>query len=67
MQDICNPRAPKVLETPMHVPFLLQCSDVIAKLRGCNDIAKGRGKRKGAEFSSVSRFLSDIVGTPWHF
>ena len=31
----------------------LQCWDVIAKLRGYNNIANGRGKRKGAEFSKV--------------
>ena len=38
----------------MHVPFPLQCSDVIAKLRGNNNIAKGRGRgRKGVECSKV--------------
>ena len=46
----------------MHVPFRLQCWDVIAKLRGYNNIAKGRGKTKGSRiFQSVSRFLSKIV------
>ena len=46
----------------MHVPFPLQCWDVIAKLRGYNNIAKGRGKTKGSRiFQSVSRFLSKIV------
>lgn len=35
------------------VPFPLQCLDVIAKLPGYNNIAKGTGKRKGAEFSNV--------------
>ena len=43
-------------------PFPLQCWDVIAKLRGYNNIAKGRGKTKGSRiFQSVSRFLSKIV------
>ena len=47
----------------MHVRFRLQCWDVIAKLRGYNNIAKGRGKTKGSRiFQSVSRFLSKIVG-----
>jgi len=46
----------------MHVPFPLQCWDVIAKLCGYNNIAKGRGKTKGSRiFQSVSRFLSKIV------
>ena len=36
-----------------YVPFPLQCGDVSAKLRGYNSIAKGRGKRKGAELSKV--------------
>ena len=46
----------------MHVPFPLQCWDVIAKLRGYNNIAKGRGKTKGGRiFQCVSRFLSKIV------
>ena len=46
----------------MHVPFRLQCRDVIAKLRGYNNIAKGRGKTKGSRiFQSASRFLSKIV------
>ena len=54
--------SPKIPETPMHVPFPLQCWDVIAKLRGYNNIAKGRGKTKGSRiFQSVSRFLSKIV------
>ena len=54
--------SPKILETPMHVPFPLQCWDVIAKLRGYNNIAKGRGKTKRSRiFQSVSRFLSKIV------
>ena len=48
--DIYNPRAPKVLETPMHVPVPLQCSDVIAKLRGYNNIAKGRGNEREQNF-----------------
>ena len=39
----------------MHVPFPLQCSDVIAKLCGYNNIAKGKVQRKGAEFSKVSQ------------
>ena len=45
-------------------PFLPAMSgwDVIAKLRGYNNIAKGRGKTKGRRiFQSVSRFLSKIV------
>ena len=45
--------SPKMLETPVHVPFPLQCGDVTAKLRGYNNIANGRGKRKEAEFSKV--------------
>ena len=46
----------------MHVHFRLQFWDVIAKLRGYNNIAKGRGKTKGSRiFQSVSRFLSKIV------
>ena len=46
----------------MHVPFPLKCWDVIAKLRGYNDIARGRGKTKGSRiFQSISRFLSKIV------
>ena len=46
----------------MHVLFPLQCWDVIAKLRGYNNIAKGRGKTKRSRiFQSVSRFLSKIV------
>ena len=54
--------SPKILETPMHVPFCLQCWDVIAKLRGYNNITKWRGKRKGSRiFQSASRFLSKIV------
>ena len=61
--EICMLQSsPKILETPMHVPFPLQCWDVIAKLRGYNNIAKGRGKTKGSRiFQSVSRFLSKIV------
>jgi len=48
----------------MHVPFPLQCWDVIEKLRGYNNIAKGRGKTKGSRiFQSVSRFLSKIVAS----
>ena len=56
--------SPKILETPMHVPFALQCWDVIAKLRGYNNITNGRGGggKKGSRiFQSVSRFLSQIV------
>ena len=46
----------------MHIPFPLQCWDVIAKLRGYNNIAKGREETKGSKiFQSVSRFLSEIV------
>ena len=40
----------------MHTPFPLQCWDVIAKLHGYNNIAKGRGGgggRKEAKFSKV--------------
>ena len=36
--------SPKVLETPMLVPFPLQCQDVITMLRGYNNIAKGTRK-----------------------
>ena len=46
----------------MHVPFPLQCSDVMAKLRDKNNIAKGSGETKGRKIvQSVSRFLSEIV------
>ena len=52
----------KILETPMHVPFPLQCWDVIAKFRGYNNIAKRREETKVKKiFQSVSRFLSEIV------
>ena len=52
----------------MHVPFRLQCWDVIAKLRGYNNIAKGRGKTKGTRiFQSASRFLSKIVWSGMKF
>jgi len=54
--------SPKIHETPMHVPFPLQCWHVIAKLRGYSNIAKGMGKTKGSRIlQSVSRFLSKIV------
>ena len=60
--------SPKILETVMHVPFRLQCWDVIAKLRGYNNIAKGRGKTKGSRiFQSASRFLSKIVWSGMKF
>ena len=52
----------KNLETPMHSPFPLQYWDMIAKLHGYNNIAKGREEMKGSRiFQSVSRFLSEVV------
>ena len=42
--------------------FPLQCWDVIVKLRGCNNIAKGKEKTKESRIlQSVSMFLSAIV------
>ena len=49
---------PKVLETP------LQCGDVLAKLRGYNNISERRRRGEDKEstiFQSVSGFLSEIV------
>ena len=37
--------SPKILETPLHVPFPLQCWDVIAKSRVYINTAKGEGKK----------------------
>ena len=46
----------------MHSPFPLQCWDVIEKLCGYNNIAKGREEMKESRIlQSVSRFLSEIV------
>ena len=45
--------SPKIFETSMNVPFPLQCGHVTAKLRGYNNMAKGRVKRKEAELSKV--------------
>ena len=39
----------------MNVPFPLQCGHVTAKLRGYNNMAKGRVKQKEAELSKVIR------------
>ena len=58
---VYNPRQ-KILETLMHVPFPLQCWEVIAKFRGYNNIAKrGEETKVNKIFQSVSRFLSEIV------
>ena len=62
--------SPKILETPMHFPFPLQCWHVIATFHGYKNIAKVRGKRRGSESfqffkvfvcQSGSRFLSETV------
>ena len=54
--------SPRILETPLHVPFSLQWWDVIAKSRGYINTAKGRGGTKLRKiFQSVSRLLSKIV------
>ena len=49
--------SPKVLEKPMHVPFPLQCWDVITMLRGYNNMAKGRkrGKQREQNFPKCFR------------
>ena len=38
----------------MHVPFPLQCWDVMAKLRDKNNIAKGSGETKGRKIVQSS-------------
>ena len=46
----------------IHIPFPMQCWDVIAKLHDYNNIAKGREEMKGSRIlQSVSRFLSELV------
>ena len=36
----------KIVETPMYFPFPRKCWDVIGKVRGYNNIKKGRGETK---------------------
>ena len=47
----------------MHVPFPLQCSDVIAN----KNMQKGGGNEGEQNFPKYFKVFSEIVGTPWHF